>query len=114
MDTPVVHIAEGRLVMTWSPEGTPLGLISGLLHDTSPRGFEVDWIVRFPESRPGAGTEMCAALLPHLAHKYRLGWVLVKVRDDYKPAWLSQMARRFGFVLHERQGATAFWRLDLP
>jgi hypothetical protein len=57
---------------------------------------------------------MCAELLPALVAHYHLGWVLVKIRDDYKPAWLTTMARRFGFVLQERTGDLALWRLDLP
>ena len=108
------HVAEGRVVITWTPEGTPFGLISGKLHDTTPRGFEVDWIVRFPGTLSGVGAEMCATLLPVIVQRYRLSWVLVKIHDSYKPAWLSTMARKFGFVLQGREGAMALWRLDLP
>jgi len=107
------HIAEGRIVVTWCPEGVPLGCITGQLHATTPPGFEVDWIIRFPESLPGAGAEMCLALLPVLVERYQLRWVLVKIHDAYKPEWLTTMARRFGFVFQERQGPLALWRKDL-
>lgn len=107
------HVAEGRVVITWTPEGRPLGLISGLLHGSTPRGFEVDWILRFPETLPGTGGDMCAALLPAIAKHFELGWILVKIHDEYKPVWLSQMARRFGFAFQERQGAMELWRKDL-
>lgn len=109
-----MHVHENRVVITYAPEGAPLGLITGKLHDTAPRGFEVDWLVRFPEAPPGTGAVMCTTLLPKIAQHFRLGWIVVKIRDDYEPQRLAAMARRFGFVLQSRAADVAYWRLDLP
>lgn len=107
-----MHIAEGRVVVTWTPNGAPLGLISGT-HHAALKGFEVDWILRFPEAPPGSGEAMCADLLPAMAAHYGLRWIVVKIHDAYKPVALADMAKRFGFVFQQQDGPLAIWRKDL-
>jgi hypothetical protein len=108
----MMHVADGRVVVTWVPWGAPLGLISGK-HFPELAGFEVDWILRFPEAPPGSGEKMCADLLPALAAHFGLRWVIVKIADNYKPIALADMAKRFGFVYQQRDGDMAIWRKNL-
>ena len=111
----MMHVAEAT-VLTWQPDGMPRGLITGRFHveqpviSARPTTFEVDHIVRFPDTEPGDGARMCADLLPVLVERYRLGCVLVKIHDDYRPVALTAMARAFGFERVGREGALTIWR----
>lgn len=113
------NLHDNRIVATWQPDGVPLGIITGQLHvvtvgDERVPGFEVDWIIRFPESPARTGERMCLDLLPKLVAFYQLKWILVKIRDDYKPSSLAEMAQRFGFVYQGRQEpGVALWRKDI-
>lgn len=108
----MIHIHENRVVMTWVVNDTPLGMITGKLH-FSENGLEVDWIVRFPESSSGTGEAMCLDMLPRIIAKYRLKWIVVKIRDNYHKEWLEKMAIRFGFEPQSRDNDVAFWRKNL-
>lgn len=103
-----MHIVENRVVITWIHDDKPSGLITGKRHlDT--HGFEVDHIVRFPETEPGLGEQMCQELIQEVINKFKLHWIIVKISDNYKPKSLSAMAKRFGFSLLRREENVEYW-----
>lgn len=102
-----MHVVENRTVITWIHDGQPGGLITGRTIETY--GFEVDHIVRFPNTEPGLGDQMCKELLPEVIEHFHLHWIMLKIVESEKAESLCHMAKRFGFILLRREGDVEYW-----
>ena len=56
---------------------------------------------------------MCIELLPILAAKFKVKWVMVKIHEGHHADYLREMALRFGFVYQDRVDEMEFWRKDI-